>query len=164
LVFIAPPAAFAEGPPITMELNYFGQPVLYRYGEKQSFFFYTGTGLPEIFKGVPEAEYLAGRYQLFATLGHGLSFVGSAAVGAGIYYRLSKEYKRADHPLSWYIILGGGALSAGGTVVAVLSQRLIYQAVNVFNERVQPEMLPEFHMHTADGGQPEYRVLWSINR
>ena len=42
-----------------------------------------------------------------------------------------------------------------------MSTRLIFQAVNVFNERVQPEKLPEFRMFQTDAGVRKVQVTWS---
>lgn len=153
--------ARAEAPPMRVELNIWGQPVIYRYGIKQDYFFLTGTGLPKAFAGVPEAEYLAKRYQLLATTGNVMSVVGTAAFVGGIWYRLEHSLRRTQKPASWTLVLAGGTLSGAGTVLAASSTRLIYQAVNVFNERVQPEQLPEFRMHETRAGVTEYQVVWS---
>ena len=154
--------AFADSPPMRLELNLLGEPVIYRYGEKQSYFFMTGTGLPKVFEGVPESVHLAERYQIFATTGNAATIVGTAALVGGVWYRLDHKYHRTEKPASWYVVIGGGALSTGGTLLAQASVRLIYQAVNLFNERVQPEKLPEFKMYQTDTGRPEYQVTWSF--
>jgi hypothetical protein len=161
LLCFAAADARAEAPPMRVELNIFGQPVIYRYGIKQDYFFLTGTGLPRAFQGVPEAEFLARRYQLWSTAGNVTSLVGTAAFVGGIWYRLDHGYRRTQKPASWTLVLVGGTLSAAGTVVAAASTRLIYQAVNVFNERVQPEQLPEFKMFHTGTGATQYQLVWS---
>lgn len=161
MLFAAAPGALAEAPPMTIELNIFAQPQVYRYGKKVDYFFLTGWGMADAFKEVPEAHHLAKRYEMFTTWGNAASFVGTAAMLGGVIYRLDHEYKFKEHPPSLALWLGGTVLSLGGGFVAASAPRLIYQAVNVFNERVQPEMLPEFDMQMTQTGAPEYRMTWS---
>lgn len=146
---------------MTIELNILGQPQVYRYGVKQDYFFLTGWGLADAFKEVPEAHHLAKRYEMFTTWGNVASFAGTAAMVGGVWYRLDHEYKFKDHPPSLALWLGGTLLSFGGAFVAASAPRLIYQAVNIYNERVQPEMMPEFDMQLTQTGEPEYRLTWS---
>lgn len=160
MLLAAAPGALAGAPPMTIELNILGQPQVYRYGKKVDYFFVTGWGMADAFKEVPEAHHLAERYEMFTTWGNVASFVGTAAMLGGVWYRLDHEYKFKDHPPSLALWLGGTVVSFGGAFVAASAPRLIYQAVNLFNERVQPEMLPEFDMQMTQGA-PEYRMTWS---
>jgi hypothetical protein len=161
-----PNSGWAHSPPIIIELNVWGNPILYRDGVEQDYWGLTGTGLPKAFEGVPQAVALAERYQWWVTGGNIASVVGNVMFSAGIWYRLKEGLHRTQRPASWGLVLGGGALAAGGAVSATVSKRLIYQAVNIFNDRYDPQndpkIAPEFRTQFSDAGHPEGQMLLTM--
>ena len=154
-------SAWAHPPPMTTELSIFGNPIIYRFGVKQDYFVLTGTGLPKAFEGVPEAVALAERYQWWLNGGNVASVVGNVLIVGGVYYRL-KELdgpEKSNRSAAWYSIIGGAVLAGGGAFASQAAKRLIYQAINVFNDRFEPGFTPEVRGDYTDTGHPEGQFL-----
>lgn len=151
---------------MTMELSMFGNLQVYRHGERQDYSMFTGRGLHEAFEGVPQAEMLAKRYQLWTTVGQGMAITGNALFLTGFWYRILNEKQRNEHMLSWAAVLGGASMTVGGGVLSQSAKRLIYQAVNTFNAEYDPKFDPQIQIHTTQAGGLEGRFMleWSLGR
>lgn len=146
---------------MSSEISIFGNPIIYRFGVKQDYFALTGTGLPKAFEGVPEAVALAERYQWWLNGGNVASFAGNVLIVGGVYYRLKELDKpqTTKRTTAWYAIIGGAVLAGGGAFTSQAAKRLIYQAINVFNERYEPGFTPEVRGEYTDTGHPEGQLL-----
>lgn len=129
-------------PVMTAEISIFGNPIIYKYGKRQWYLPPTGTGLSQIFEGVPEAQQLARRYQFWATTGSAASLAGALATSAGYWYRIQHRLPRSEHPGSWAVIATGATMWLGGQFLVAGSKRLIFRAVNVFNDRFEGGSVP----------------------
>ncbi len=150
---------FAWEPPMKVEQSILGNVIVYRDGEQQPYWAMTGYKLDRAFEGSPRAVALAKQYQFWSTVGLASTAVGNALFLGGVYYRLAHEYRRNDHPASWAFVISGGLLSMGGSFINMNSKRLIFQAVNAFNEDYDPQQIPKLRIEAGWEAAPEGRLV-----
>lgn len=149
-----------------MEMSVLGNLHVYRNGERQDYGMFTGRGLDDAFEGVPQAQMLARRYQLWTTVGQGMAITGNAIFLTGLWYRILNEKQRNEHLLSWAAVMGGAGVTLGGSVLQQGAKRLIFQAVNTFNAEYEPQFNPQIEIHATETGVMEGRFMleWSLGR
>ncbi len=162
LLFATAAPVAAHPPPIETSINLWGNPVLFRHGREQEYWSFTGWGLEKAFRGVPEAQALARRYRYWATTANSVSLLGTAMFAGGTWYRLREGTDPGRQPGSWAVIISGGVLAVGGTLVAGQAKRLIYDAVNVFNARFVPAIEPGLRTHVNAEGRLEGRLMFDV--
>jgi hypothetical protein len=145
-----------------MNLSLLGNPILYREGVEQPYWFVTGWGLEAAFEGVPEAQALARRYQFWSTTGNAASVVGSTIFIGGSWYRINRGLGRNEHPASWAILATGALVSFGGGFIAQSAKKLIFEAVNVFNASFDPHLQPTIETGLSESGDLGGRFLLAI--
>jgi hypothetical protein len=105
-----------------------------------------GGGLVEAVEGVPDAEEHAGTYRGRMIGGFVMNLVAApvAGLGAGLLIYNEGQSPPSDglRGASFGMLFGGLALSLAGSILMATAQPHFWDAINVYNDTVQPGPMP----------------------